>query len=137
MRSILRKFWRGLQFIFVELPKFQAKNIQDKKLQVLWFRYLTEIKDQTEEISEDLLAVPEIREAVELLQESAFSKEELATYDKYWDSIASEITLINEAEQRGKQEQMLHTARKMKAKGFSLDEIAELTGLSQETIETL
>ncbi len=135
------KVLEGLQFIFVELPKFQAKNIQDKKLQVLWFRYLTEIKDQTEEISEDLLAVPEIREAVELLQESAFSKEELATYDKYWDSIASEITLISEAEQRGeefgKQTQKNETARKMKAKGFSLEDIAELTGLSKKTIETL
>lgn len=91
----------GLELIFVELPKFKAKNISEKKLQVLWLRYLTEIQHDTEELSQDLLEVPEIKEATEYLQESAFSRAELEAYDKYWDSISSERTLISDALEKG------------------------------------
>lgn len=35
----------GLQLIFVELPKFAAHNYTEKKMQVLWLRYLTEIDE--------------------------------------------------------------------------------------------
>ena len=31
------------------------------------------------------------------IAESAFTKEELAAYDKYWDSVSSERTLIEDA----------------------------------------
>ena len=37
----------GLRFIFIELPKFTPKNYGDKKMQVLWLRYLTEINSRT------------------------------------------------------------------------------------------
>ncbi|MDR1863983.1 MAG: Rpn family recombination-promoting nuclease/putative transposase, partial [Bacteroidales bacterium] len=33
---------KGLEFVFVELPKFKAANLRDKKLQVLWLRFMTE-----------------------------------------------------------------------------------------------
>ena len=33
----------GLRFVFVELPKFKPKNIAERKMAVLWLRYLTEI----------------------------------------------------------------------------------------------
>ena len=37
----------GLRFIFIELPKFKPKSYGDKKMQVLWLRYLTEIDEDT------------------------------------------------------------------------------------------
>ncbi|MEL6700047.1 MAG: hypothetical protein AAFP89_27740, partial [Bacteroidota bacterium] len=49
-------------------------------------------------------SAPEIREAIEQLAESAFTKSELESYDKYWDSISSEKTLISEAEETGRRE---------------------------------
>jgi predicted transposase/invertase (TIGR01784 family) len=131
----------GLQFVFVELPKFKAQNLTEKKLQILWLRYLTEIEDGTERLPADLLEIPEVREAIEHLQESAFTREELATYDKYWDSISSERTLIEDAysegEEKGEEKKALSIARSMKAKGFDTPTIAELTGLSPELIERL
>jgi hypothetical protein len=60
----------------------------------LWLRYLSEIKNETETISPELFEVPEIREAIDLLQESAYTKSELAAYDKYWDSISIERSLL-------------------------------------------
>ena len=89
-----KKVLKGLEFVFVEIPKFKASNYNEKRLQVLWLRYLSEIKNETETISPELFEVPEIREAIDLLQESAYTKSELAAYDKYWDSISIERSLL-------------------------------------------
>ena len=56
----------------------------------------------TETIAPELLEVREIREAVELLQESAYSKSELIAYDKYWDSISIERSLLSDSYVEGK-----------------------------------
>ncbi|MEL6696027.1 MAG: Rpn family recombination-promoting nuclease/putative transposase [Bacteroidota bacterium] len=139
----------GLELIFVELPKFKAKNLSEKKLQVLWLRYLTEIEEQTEQPPADLMEVPEIKEAIAQLAESAFSKSELESYDKYWDSISSEKTLISEAEETGRLvgEQLglekglkqgreegikagkMEIARKLQAQGMTAEQIMTITGL--------
>ena len=93
-----------LEFVFVEIPKFKAANYNEKRLQVLWLRYLSEIKNATETISPELFEVQEIREAIELLQESAYTKSELVAYDKYWDSISVERTLLVDSFAEGKME---------------------------------
>lgn len=96
------KIIKGLEFIFIELPKFKTKQYRDKKLQVLWLRFLTEIKDNQEKIDQDFSQSKDINEALELLKESAYSKKELESYDRYWDSISSEKTLIVDAFDEGK-----------------------------------
>lgn len=83
----------GLEFVFIELPKFKAKKFTEKKLQVLWLRFLSEISDLQERISQDFFEVPELKEASELILESGFTKGELETYDSYWDYISTEKTL--------------------------------------------
>ena len=136
------KVLEGLELIFVELPKFRPDTLLTKRMQVLWLRYLTEVPDQTEEVAADLLAEPALGEAVEYLRESAFTKEELAGYDRYWDAISSEKTLmaaalregraegLAEGLTEGKRQQSLETARLMRAKGFDQATVQELTGLS-------
>ena len=37
------KVLEGLHLVFVELPKFKSMNLDEKKMQVLWLRSLTEI----------------------------------------------------------------------------------------------
>lgn len=91
----------GLEFIFVELPKYNPQTITEKKLRALWLRYLTEIEDQSSEIPAELLEDPNIREAVKCLEESAFTVGELNTYDAYWDSIRVERTRINDSLKAG------------------------------------
>lgn len=82
----------GLEFIFVELPKFNPTTIPLKKIGVLWLRFLKEIEDQSETIPQEFLDEKYIKEALSYLQESSFSKKELITYDEYWDSISTEKT---------------------------------------------
>jgi len=131
----------GLEFVFVELPKFKAQNLTEQKLQVLWLRYLTEIKDGTVNIDDALLQNPEIREALDYIQESAFTLAELESYDKYWDSIRSEKSLLQGAEDRGMEkgriEGKIEVARELIKKGITLDIIIDVTGLSKSQLEKI
>lgn len=96
----------GLHLIFVELPKFNPHTYSEKKMQVLWLRYLTEINEQTREVPEALMANPEVKKAVTALEESAFTEAQLLGYEKFWDIISVEKTLYNSAERRGMEKGM-------------------------------
>ena len=92
---------KGLEFVFVELPKFRPDNLSQKKLQVLWLRFLTEIDENSTEIPAELMNQSEIRDAIECLQESAFTKGELELYERYWDIIRVERARIEDADIKG------------------------------------
>ena len=72
---------KGLELIFVELPKFKATTPWEKKLGVLWLRFLNEIATMTE-IPDEFVAVPELSKALELAQEASYTKGELEAYEK-------------------------------------------------------
>jgi predicted transposase/invertase (TIGR01784 family) len=134
------KHLKGLELIFIELPKFKAKNISERKMQLLWLRFMTEIEDSSEEIPEELLQNPIIKEAVDYLQESGFTKEELASYDKYWDDISSEMTLLDAAREEGRGEErakIIALVKKAIENGLSNDIIKQLTGLTDDEIDDL
>ena len=50
----------------------------------------------TKEIPADLLNDPEIGKAVEDLEVSGFTDAELRAYDKFWDSVSVERTLMDD-----------------------------------------
>ena len=70
-------------------------------MMVLWLRFLTEINSNTKEIPADLLNDPEIGKAVEDLEVSGFTDAELRAYDKFWDSVSVERTLMDDRYQKG------------------------------------
>lgn len=84
----------GLHLVFVELPKFNPHTFSEKRMHVLWLRYMTEINEQTREIPEELLENPDVQKAVKSLEESAFTEAQLAGYEKFWDTISVAKTLI-------------------------------------------
>ena len=131
----------GLHFVFVELPKFTPKTYKEKKMHVLWLRYLTEIDEKTREVPQELLDNPDIKKAVAQLEESAFTDAQLCGYEKFWDTVSVEKTLINSAERKGRAEGraegIKQTARRMKAKGYPLADISDGTGLTIAEINLL
>jgi len=143
----------GLEFVFIELPKFKSKNITEKRLQILWLRFLTEINEQSEKISEELLENPDIKQAVSFVYEASLTKEEKLLYDKNWDRISSERTILNEAraeaeakgkavgrfEGRAEGEKigMNKVAKNAKEMGMPIKDISTLTGLSDDEIMKL
>ena len=142
----------GFHLVFVELPKFKAKTVAEKKMQVLWLRFLTEINKKTEEVPQELLDNPEISKAIRLVEESAYTRVQLLGYDMFWDRVrrdkdmADELRelrktkdLLNQAEAKAEQAeaQMADTIRRMKSRGFTTEEIADMTGVAANEIESL
>lgn len=68
---------------------------------------------------------------------SAFTAEELRAYDKFWDRVSSEKTLMEGRYDEGKQDKALEIAQNLKSAGMDVDTICKMTGLSKEEIEEL
>lgn len=126
-----------LQLIFIELPKFPIQSHAEKKLRLLWLRFLREIDEKTKQVSEDLLAIPEIAEAVRLSEESAYTPGELNVYQTYWDSVSCERTLAIDNYVKGRAEEKKVIAKKMIRLGMATTTIAEITELNSEEINGL
>ncbi len=95
-----KKQIEGIELIFVELPKFKARNLTDLRMQTLWLRFLTEIDQKTENVKEELMRDELIREALECVSRDAFTPQELAYYDKFWDAVRVEKAAIEELTER-------------------------------------
>ena len=128
----------GLEFLFVELPKFKPQNRAEKKLHELWLRFLTEINEMTREVPQELLENELTREAIGYMEKSAYSKEQLAAYDKLRIDVMTERSIINDALRKGRTEEKEQVAVNAFSMGMAIEIIATLTGLTAEQItETL
>ena len=154
----------GLEFVFIELPKFlKNPNSMSPSLRKLWLTLLT--ISETSEIPEELKKDPLTNEALKLIEESYYSPAEKVAYERYWDAVSSERTLIEEREKnalaKGKAEGLAEGESKGLAKGkaegkaeglaegkvevaknllklgISIEAISEATGLSIDTIKKL
>ncbi len=135
----------GLHFTFIELPKFTPHSIADKRMMVLWLRFLTEIDANTQEVPSELQRNPEISKALEEVKVSAFNEEELRAYDKFWDSVRVEKTLQHDSYQEGRAEgkaegvndEKIATAKRMLSAGFTPEQISVATSLPASEVEKL
>ena len=164
------KVLEGLHLVFVELPKFKPRSFGERKMEVLWLRFLTEIDEKVRSAPAELLDNPQTSQALEILEESAYSEAEMLEYDRYWDYVRREKAMMDDlneanakleavtlridaataerdaataerdaatAERDAATEKLRQTIRKMKARGLSNDDIADLTGLAAAEIGTL
>lgn len=136
-----KKVIEGLHFTFIELPKFTPHTFLEKRMSVLWLRFLTEIDSDTREVPADLLESPEISKALEEVKVSSFTDAELRTYDKFWDTIRTEKTLLKDKYEKGMAkgaiDEKIATAQRLLAMGLSVDQVATATQLTLEHIEKL
>ena len=127
----------GLHLVFVELPKFTPHTFTEKKMQVLWLRYLTEIDEKTKTVPAELLANPEIAKAVSEIEESAYTEEELLGYDEFWDLVSVEKTLAGRLERLTKanddaKEKLKVTSSQLEATSSQLKEAEEQIKKTEE-----
>ena len=150
-----------IEMIFVELPKFKPNTVLDKKMAVLWLRFLTEVNEHTREVDKELLADDNVAKAVSLVEESAYSDAELWAIDRYWDSVSRERTIMSEkflkgeakgraeglkegmekgmkqGEEKGRKDATLANALSLKKNGVPIDVIANSLGLSIDEVREL
>ena len=135
----------GLRFVFVELPKFKPQNIAEKKMAVLWLRFLTEISEATEEAPVELLENEETRKALSIVEKSAMSEGQLYAYEQFWDAVVNERVLIRggfkmgmaQGEAIGIEKTNRKNALNFKKLGVDIETISKATGLTIEEIESL
>ena len=151
------KIIEGLHLTFVELPKFKPHTQSERKMAVLWLRFLTEINEDTTTVPEELLANPETSKALKEVEESAFTEEEMEVYDHFWDMLGADRLLfvdsnnisrkkgleeglaegLAEGRKEGLAEGKAEVARAMLGKGMEVSVISELTGLDEDAIRSL
>ena len=150
----------GLHLVFVELPKFKARNYAQKKMQVLWLRFLTEINEHTKKADKALVEDPHVNEALEIVEESALNAAERAEYDGFWDHVRRNTALMDDLKEAKTErdadkaradadraradaaieklrEDKLQTARNLKSMNLTNAQIASATGLSADEIAAL
>ncbi len=148
-------FYDKLTYIYLEMPKFKKTedelvDLTDKWLYAL--KNLPRLLERPKALQERIFS-----KFFEVAEVAALSKEE---YAKYWESekvfydnqgafmtadqkgysrgvAEGEAIGIAKGEAKGRAETLVENARKMKAKGFSVKDIAEITGLATEEIEQL
>ena len=94
----------GLEFVFVELPKFKPPNRAERKLHELWLQFLTGINENTENIPRELLDNELTREAVACMEQAAYTREELARYDQHKVDIMTLRAAMNDNRAEGRAE---------------------------------
>ena len=120
----------GLRFVFIELPKFKPKTMAEKKMAVLWLRFLTEISEQTSEVPAELLENAEISKALSIVEKSAFSDAQLYAYEQFWDAVYVEKALIEGGYEKG----LAEGEEKGEAKGRTKERLANAKALLENNV---
>ena len=135
----------GLEFVFIELPKFRPQNRVEKKLHELWLLFLTGIDQGTEEVPAELLTNSDITEALGYAETGAYTKKQLNAYDMYLNSIMAAQGMMSDAraeglkegEAKGKREASVHIAENLLKMGISADAVAESVGLTRKEVDAI
>ena len=138
-----------IQLVLIELPKFKPTSIAEKRLAVLWLRFFREINERTETVDQSLLQEEPIKKALKLVETSAYTASELRAYDKNWDAISSEKTLIRDhyeeglsngiikGKAEGISEGIIKMVLNMHHAGLPLNEIAKISEMSLKDVEKI
>ena len=111
---------------------------------------LKNLLNSLQSLNEDeLIQQQQYLPTTEELEISGFSDAELRAYDKFWDSVSVERTLIDDSYQKGKEkgkekgraegkhEANTETAQRLLAMGLSAEQVAKATQLPLEIIKNL
>lgn len=133
---------KGLEFVFIELPKFKPESRTEKRLQNLWLRFLRETGAQTEQVIDPaLMQDRDIAEALNLVEQAAFTEAELNGYHVALDRARMAVDIVADAEAKGKAEGELAKARAIAAilltQGLALEQVAAATGLTVPDLQAL
>lgn len=127
----------GYHCVTIKLVKLSAESIAERKMTVLWLRFLTEIDKDTEEAPAELLENPETSKALKILEKSAYNEAQLYAYERFWDAVTTERVAVESSYKKGRDERTLEIARNMKASGLPAEIIVSTTGLTTDEIDRL
>jgi predicted transposase/invertase (TIGR01784 family) len=129
---------RGLEFVLIELPKFKPESKIEKKTQVKWLKYLSQIDERTVAVDPELAQDEEIASALEMVKVAALSAADIELYHDREDKARIEATVIEDAqrqgevrgEARGELKKALAIAKQLLATDMDIETVANITQLT-------
>ncbi len=128
-------FYDKLTYIFIEMPRF-TKNENELESHFDKWLYFLKYLEFFEDIP-DILKEEVFIKGFGIAEIANFDEKQLAEYEESLKVYRDLKGVVDTSFEEGKREEKLETAKKMKAKGYSIDEIIDITGLSREEIEKL
>ena len=100
----------GLEFVFIELPKFRERNpTEARRVRWAWLNFLRAAGQAGREGYQDVASfvqetaiTPSIQKAIELAQQQNFTHAEQRTYERFWQTVSMERTLMSGKYKDGK-----------------------------------
>jgi len=141
-QSTMKQELKDLEFNFIELSKFDKADEELGDIIEKWVYFIKNAGSLTM-VPKSAASIPELNNAYSQAAVISWSKDELDAYE-YWrmEATSDRYKLQEEYEKGiekgvdiGEKKNRLETVRKMKLKGFCVEDIAEITGLSREEIE--
>ena len=132
-------FYDKLTFIYLEMPKFNKTEDELVTMFDKWMfalRNLSRLLERPKALQERIFT--RLFDQAEIAR---FTPEERREYQEsikdYWDYYSTMTTSFNKGKAEGKDEANRENALRMKEKGYTVEDIAEITGLSTEEIRNL
>lgn len=136
-----RCYLKHMEFHFIELPKFNKTEdqlVNDTDRWLFFFKNAKKFDNQSLKIAENNKA---IEKAFEIVNEINWSKEELAAYHRSLDLQYQRTDEMNTAKRiglsQGRNEASIEIAHNMLTKKISVEDIAQITGLSIDEVKKL
>lgn len=143
-------YLNDMSYAFVELPKFKktlAELVTDEDHWIYMMKHATEMRQAPEDAPEV------VKQAYNILEKHTWTRDERLAYERAKIGLMDDLDIMetarNEGEQigiakgkeegreEGREEEKIHLAKKMLSKQKPMEEIIELTELSQEEIERI
>ena len=134
-----------IKVYILELPKIERMKSEDKNLN-LWIKFIKDLEvkhmadneEKDEKLEETIKAIQEAKEKYEELCQDEHARYIAELREKYVEETASVRQMgYEEGLETGQEKEKKKTAKIMKDKKYSIDEIMQITELSKEEIEKL
>ena len=132
-------FYDKLTFVYLEMPKFTKR---EEELQTMFDKWLfalsnlSRLLERPKALQERIFS--RLFEQAEIARFTPKEREEyVASIKEYWDNYSVVETALKKGRAEGAKQEKQENARRMRLKGYPIDDIAEITGLSIKEVETL
>ena len=133
---------KGLEFVFIELPKFRPQNLTGQRMRALWLRFLNEVGEEGLTPDRAMTEDTHIASALGLVEVATFTEAELDAYHSDLDHRRVETSMLGDAEAKGKAEgkaegkaqAQTELIKAMFNNGLSVEQISQITQLTLQDI---
>ena len=127
-----------MQIVMIELPKFKPKTYEEKKLRVLWLRFLKEIQGiEFEQVPEEFHETAAVDMALDVLNEMSHNEKELGVYYKQVDAMYIDKDLKETFYDKGAMQKQIELTQKMFEQNAPIEMISIVTGFTEQEILAL